>query len=108
MNVSATESAIAIPVVLAKYAVRNVAVGDQFHRAGGSPRRTVGELVHVSGYHRSSVEMDVPVNANNGLDPFGQSGDIVTDLTTLVKGLNYLVTGSADASEGLVVPEPAS
>lgn len=35
-------------------------------------------------------------------------GDVVTDLKTLVKGLNYLVTGSADASEGLVVPEPAS
>jgi hypothetical protein len=35
-------------------------------------------------------------------------GDVVTDLKTLIKGLNYLVTGSADASEGLVVPEPAS
>jgi hypothetical protein len=34
--------------------------------------------------------------------------DVVTELKSLVKGLNYLVTGSADASEGLVVPEPAS
>ena len=34
--------------------------------------------------------------------------DVVTDLKVIVKGLNFLVTGHADASEGLVVPEPAS
>lgn len=34
--------------------------------------------------------------------------NVVTDIKQLVKGLNFLVTGFADASEGLIVPEPAS
>lgn len=34
--------------------------------------------------------------------------DVVTEVKELVKGLNFLVTGFADASEGLIIPEPAS
>lgn len=34
--------------------------------------------------------------------------DVVTEVKEIVKGLNFLVTGFADASEGLVIPEPAS
>ena len=34
--------------------------------------------------------------------------DVVTDVKELIKGLNFLVTGFADASNGLIVPEPAS
>lgn len=37
-----------------------------------------------------------------------RSEDVVTDVKQLMKGLNFLVTGFADASEGLVIPEPAS
>jgi hypothetical protein len=37
-----------------------------------------------------------------------QSKDIVTDIKNIVKGLNFLVTGFADASEGLIVPDPSS
>lgn len=34
--------------------------------------------------------------------------NFTVDLTLIVRGLNYLVTGHADSSEGLIVPEPAS
>lgn len=34
--------------------------------------------------------------------------DVITDVKQIIKGLNFLVTGYADASEGLIVPEPAS
>lgn len=34
--------------------------------------------------------------------------DFFVPLKAVVRGLNYLVTGHADSSEGLVVPEPAS
>jgi hypothetical protein len=34
--------------------------------------------------------------------------DVIVDLTLIVRGLNYLVTGHADSSEGLIVAEPAS
>lgn len=34
--------------------------------------------------------------------------DVVTDVKELIKGLNFLVAGFADASEGLMIPEPAS
>ena len=34
--------------------------------------------------------------------------DVIVDLTLIVRGLNYLVTGHADSSEGLIIPEPAS
>jgi hypothetical protein len=34
--------------------------------------------------------------------------DVVSELKQIMKGLNFLVTGFADASEGLIVPEPAS
>jgi hypothetical protein len=34
--------------------------------------------------------------------------DVATDLKQIIKGLNFLVTGFPDASEGLIVPEPAS
>lgn len=37
-----------------------------------------------------------------------QGSDVVTDVKELIKGLNFLVTGFADASEGLIIPEPAS
>lgn len=37
-----------------------------------------------------------------------RGGDVVTDLKQIIKGLNFLVTGFGDASEGLIVPEPAS
>ena len=35
-------------------------------------------------------------------------GDVVTSVKQIIKGLNFLVTGFADASEGLIIPEPAS
>lgn len=37
-----------------------------------------------------------------------QGHDVVVDLALIVRGLNFLVTGHADSSEGLIVPEPAS
>ena len=37
-----------------------------------------------------------------------RSDDYVTELTTIVRGLNFLSTGHADSSEGLIVADPAS
>ena len=64
----------------------------------GGVGRAVSRLTAVS--HAPSLIALANKVANNQ--------DVVAETKQIVRGLNFLVTGYADASEGLIVPEPAS
>jgi len=67
-------------------------------RALAGPPGAIARLTELS-YGPDLLELAARVAAG---------ADVVTSIKQIIKGLNFLVTGFADASEGLIIPEPAS